>query len=81
MKTALRLFAEQLSEHLLAYNIKIDLTKTEAFDNCSLLEKEQILEAFKEGASDGFYGDGDSNKEKYYNEKYSNNENSNAGFD
>ena len=34
------------------------------------LEKEQILEAFTEGASDGFYGQSDSNKEKYYNETY-----------
>ena len=33
-------------------------------------EKQQIIDAFSEGASDGFWGAGDSNKEEYYNEKY-----------
>jgi hypothetical protein len=33
-------------------------------------EKQQIIDAFIEGASDGFYGEGSSNKEQYYNETY-----------
>ena len=34
------------------------------------MEKQQIIDAFDEGSDDGFYGFGDSNKEKYYNETY-----------
>lgn len=34
------------------------------------MEKQQIVDAFNEGSDDGFYGFGDSNKEKYYNETY-----------
>tara|TARA_R110000868_G_scaffold176120_4_gene413499 strand:- start:307 stop:528 length:222 start_codon:yes stop_codon:yes gene_type:complete len=34
------------------------------------MEKQQILDAFSEGASDGFYGESDSNREQYYNETY-----------
>jgi hypothetical protein len=34
------------------------------------MEKQQILAAFEEGANDGYYGEGSSNKEKYYNETY-----------
>jgi hypothetical protein len=34
------------------------------------MHKEEILNAFSEGASDGFYGWGSSNKEQYYNETF-----------
>lgn len=34
------------------------------------MEKQQIIDAFDEGSSDGFYGWGSSNKEQYYNETY-----------
>lgn len=37
------------------------------------VEKQQIIDAFEEGSDDGFYGFGDSNKEKYYNETYGSN--------
>ena len=33
-------------------------------------EKQQILDAFEEGSSDGYDGWGSTNKEKYYNETY-----------
>lgn len=34
------------------------------------MEKQQILDAFSRGAAEGLFGDGASNKEKYYNETY-----------
>jgi hypothetical protein len=34
------------------------------------MEKQQILAAFEEGADDGYYGEGSSNKEKYYTQTY-----------
>jgi len=33
-------------------------------------EKQQIIDAFEEGSSDGYDGWGSTNKEKYYNETY-----------
>jgi hypothetical protein len=32
------------------------------------MEKQQIIDAFEEGSSDGYDGWGSTNKEKYYNE-------------
>jgi len=43
---------------------------TSIFEQAKEMEKQQILDAFSEGASDGFYGESDSNREQYYNEKY-----------
>ena len=34
------------------------------------LHKQEILSAFTQGASDGFYGESDSNREKYYQETF-----------
>ena len=34
------------------------------------MHRQEILDAFEEGSSDGFYGWGSSNKEKYYNETF-----------
>ena len=39
-------------------------------DEALEMERNQILDAFEEGSSDGYDGWGSSNKEKYYNEKY-----------
>ena len=39
-------------------------------DEALEMERNQILDAFSAGASDGFYGESDSNKEQYYNETY-----------
>lgn len=39
-------------------------------DEAKEMHKAEILAAFTEGASDGFYGDGSSNKEKYYTETF-----------
>ena len=36
------------------------------------MHKTEILAAFTEGASDGFYGESDSNREKYYEETFKN---------
>ena len=77
-QTAVEWFAEQ-SEKIL-----IDLAKNNNTFQLELclhglnelevqakeMEKQQILVAFEEGANDGYYGEGSSNKEKYYNEIY-----------
>ena len=39
-------------------------------DEAKEMHKQEILDAFSEGASDGFYGEGSSNKEKYYQETF-----------
>jgi hypothetical protein len=46
------------------------LNHIELFEKAKQMHKAEILAAFTEGASDGFYGDGSSNKEKYYNETF-----------
>jgi hypothetical protein len=38
------------------------------------MERNQILDAFEEGSSDGYDGWGGTNKEKYYNETYGTND-------
>ena len=43
---------------------KFDLEQAQA------MHKEEILAAFTEGASDGFYGESDSNRERYYSETF-----------
>ena len=40
--------------------------------------EQQILDAFEEGSSDGFYGWGSSNKEQYYNKTYGSNGSDNS---
>ncbi len=39
-------------------------------DEANEMHKQEILDAFEEGSSDGFYGWGSSNKEKYYTETF-----------
>ena len=34
------------------------------------MHRQEILDAFTEGASDGYYGESDSNRERYYNEQF-----------
>jgi hypothetical protein len=41
-----------------------------AYEQAKEMEKQQILAAFEEGADDGYYGEGSSNKEKYYTQTY-----------
>lgn len=41
------------------------------------MHKQEILDAFEEGSSDGFYGWGSSNKEKYYTETFKKSDNEN----
>lgn len=43
---------------------------TEIYNQAKEMEKQQILDAFDEGSSDGYDGWGSTNKEKYYNETY-----------
>ena len=43
---------------------KFDLEQAQA------MHKEEILAAFTEGASDGFDGESDSNRERYYSETF-----------
>lgn len=57
-------------EWLIHQYIKDGLFKKGVYEQAIEMEKQQILDAFSEGASDGFDGESDSNKEKYYNEKY-----------
>lgn len=42
----------------------------EVIEQAKEMERNQILDAFEEGSSDGYDGWGSSNKEKYYNETY-----------
>lgn len=49
MKTALEWFADELQEHLIAYGIEIDFSKTEAFELAKEMEKEQIMFDFTNG--------------------------------
>jgi hypothetical protein len=42
----------------------------EKFEQAKEMHKQEILDAFEEGSSDGFYGWGSSNKEKYYQETF-----------
>jgi hypothetical protein len=46
------------------------LSLDEIYEKAKEMEKQQIIDAFSEGASDGYYGYGDENKEKYYNDTY-----------
>jgi hypothetical protein len=49
---------------------KDKLTWYSILEEAKEIHKAEILDAFTEGASDGFYGDGSSNKEKYYQETF-----------
>ena len=61
-------------EWLLQELEKVNYHPTEAMIMYAMkLEKQQILDAFEEGSSDGYDGWGSTNKEKYYNEIYKNN--------
>jgi len=50
-------------------NVRIDIPK-EMIEQAKEMHKQEILDAFTEGASDGFYGESDSNREKYYQETF-----------
>jgi hypothetical protein len=74
--TSIEWFVEQLTEHLKEqHNITIDLKNTYAFEKSEEMHKQEILDAFEEGSSDGFYGWGSSNKEKYYTETFKKSDN------
>ena len=57
---------QELIEYLDPIHEGIKLKATQLLEK----EREQIIDAFSEGASDGYWGEGSSNKEKYYNETY-----------
>jgi len=40
------------------------------FEEAKAMHKAEILAAFTEGASDGYYGESDSNRERYYSETF-----------
>lgn len=69
MKTALDWFANELQEHLLAYEIKIEFSKTDAFKLAKQMEKEQIIDAYANGMD--FSSDEDLKEaQEYYNQTY-----------
>jgi hypothetical protein len=58
-------------EWLLSELQKVNYHPTEAMIMyANKLHKQEILAAFTEGASDGYYGESDSNREKYYQETF-----------
>lgn len=52
------------------YNNDIPHYFSDVIQEAKEMERKQILDAFTEGASDGHWGESDSNKEQYYNETY-----------
>jgi hypothetical protein len=67
-QTAIEWFTNQLEKHYVFQDIK----NTTAFLHAKEMEKEQIMDAYDEGWSDGF-DDKDLNAE-YYNETFNTNE-------
>ena len=67
-KTAIEWFTNQLEKHYVFQDIR----NTTAFLHAKEMEKEQIMDAYDEGWSDGF-DDKDLNAE-YYNETFNTNE-------
>ena len=66
--TSIEWLIEQMQNNI-HHTIRIP---SEYVEQAKLLHKQEILSAFTEGASDGFYGESDSNREKYYNETFKN---------
>lgn len=60
-------------EWIISQYIKDGFFKKGVYEQAMEMERKQILDAFSEGASDGYWGEGSSNKEKYYNETYGSN--------
>ena len=76
MQTAMQELINEIVEHL-TYDDDLTEDSRIALETIRLrclgkleMEKQQIIDAFIEGSDDGFYGFGDSNREKYYNETY-----------
>ena len=67
MQTAVNWMIEELIKKHVG---KVGNEYVEIFEKAKEMEKQQMLDAFEEGSSDGFYGWGSSNKEQYYNETY-----------
>ena len=63
--TSIEWLASQLGEHIIWEEKIIDL-----IEQAKEMHKAEILAAFTEGASDGYDGIYDSNKEKYYQETF-----------
>lgn len=64
---------QELIEWMREQSKVIPFNQEDCYDKAVALltkEREQILDAFEEGSSDGYDGWGSTNKEKYYNEKY-----------
>lgn len=61
-------------EWLVKEIMKHDKSFTEYYgaeiEQANKIFEQQIIGAFCKGAEDGFYGEGESNKEKYYNETF-----------
>ena len=57
-------------EWIIHQYIKDGLFKKGVYEQAIEMEKQQILDAFEEGSSDGYDGWGSTNKEKYYNETF-----------
>ena len=72
MTSSIVWFIDQLSKVI--YNpLEIDgYTKAiqKIYSQAIEMHKQEILDAFEEGSSDGYDGWGSTNKEKYYNETY-----------
>jgi len=49
---------------------KMGYVSVDIIEQAKEMHKAEILDAFEEGSSDGFYGWGSSNKEKYYQETF-----------
>ena len=65
--TAVELLIEQITSTYRMHLPNWEFPNKEYFIE---MEKQQILDAFEEGSSDGYDGWGSTNKEKYYNETY-----------
>ena len=60
---------EWLKERL-KYRFLNNDTEESIFEQAKEMHKQEIKDAFTQGAEDGFYGDGSSNKEQYYQETF-----------
>jgi hypothetical protein len=61
---------EWLEEKLIDNGVNFLLEEFEFIKQAKEMHKAEILAAFTEGASDGFYGESDSNRERYYKETF-----------
>jgi hypothetical protein len=80
-QTAIEWFVDYLEEHLLAYDMKLNLKQTEAYDMAKAMEKEQIIKSFNQGYREGELDNGNQlypqkdiseycDAEQYYKEKF-----------